>query len=342
METSLLNWIDRFPNAQILVAGEVGIDEYVFGQCRRISPEAPVPIVEVDSQEIRLGLSANVAQNIVSLGARALLVTVRGEDADGEKIESLLKQSGIESYFVNDSSRPTSRKVRVISQKQHLVRIDYEKTHFLVEKKSKEFSDLVVRHLKDCDALLIQDYGKGLWNLHTMGLIREARRHNKPVYVDPNRNTSIKTYEGATLLTPNISEAEALCGVTNSNSRVLGFDLDKLRVLAEFILKSTGADHSLITCGEWGMVGFEKSTGVFRKIDTFAREVFDVTGAGDTVIAVMAVMHCQGAPIEVCMRMANLAAGLVVGRLGASSVTPAELVAEVGRLRFNERIHGSS
>lgn len=329
-----LEFLKDISKAHLLVAGEVGIDEYLWGDCRRISPEAPVPVVEVESQSFKLGLSANVAQNLVSLGAKTSLLSVKGADRDGIKIGEMLKEAGIsEVDFIEDNSRPTLRKVRVLAQKQHVVRVDYERSHPLDAKLAKGFVERICDLLPLVDGVIVQDYGKGIWNPDTMGFIQHAKSHKKPVFVDPSRMSPVELYRGMTLSTPNIAEAETLCRIPQGKSRHIGKDDEALLKMAKQILDTTGAEHSIITCGEWGMVSVSKGESNLKRIPTFAREVFDVTGAGDTVIAVLSLMYVLGQPLARCMQVANAAAGIVVGRIGASSVTLEELRAELERLK---------
>lgn len=326
--------VEKFRDTRILVAGEIGIDEYLIGECSRISPEAPVPIVEVERRIEGMGLAGNVAHNLASLGAQVAILGISGDDSDGELLKSRLQSVGVVPYLIPDKTRPTLRKVRVIAQKQHLVRIDYERSHRLDANCAKRFRDLLLEVLQEYDALILQDYGKGVWCPDTISLISEVRRIGKAVYVDPSRKTPLPWYEGATLLTPNMMEAQCLCGATHRASKELGNDNEALRILAKQILDTVHSDYSVITCGEWGMVALQRGSNALLRIPTFAREVYDVTGAGDTVISVMALMHLQGANIESCMKVSNAAAGIVVGRLGASSVTPGELSQELNRLEL--------
>lgn len=329
-----LDFIKNFGKAHLLVAGEVGIDEYIWGHTFRISPEAPVPVVEVKSKECKLGLSANVAQNIASLGGKVTLVSVRGNDPDGEELQRMLEGAGIRNCsFVNDPSRPTLRKVRVLAQRQHVVRIDYEKSHGLDAKLAKQFTEMICDQIPHCDGVILQDYAKGLWNHDTMAFLKHAREHKKPVFVDPSRLSAAALYRGVTLLTPNTAEAEILSGFPPAPDRSsLGKDDKRLLAIAEKILADTDAEHAIITCGEYGMVSLNRGSHTLNRIPTYARDVFDVTGAGDTVISVLALMQVLGHPLTVCMQVANAAAGIVVGRVGASSVTPTELQQELERL----------
>ncbi len=330
-----MDWgiLDNLAGAHLIVAGESGIDEYVWGDTRRISPEAPVPVVEVDSQEAKLGLAANVAQNLVSLGATATLVSVKGVDADALRLEEMVRAQGIvRAVFLEDASRPTLRKVRVIAQKQHVVRVDFERSHPLDARLAKQFTDALCAELPKADGVIVQDYGKGLWNADTMAFVKEARRLKKPIFVDPSRTSPLGRYHGVTLLTPNLAEAEALSGFGHEPGRSAGADDARLRKMAERILDGTEAEHAVLTCGAYGMVSKSRD-GTWQRIPTFAREVFDVTGAGDTVVAVLALLWVLGEPLARCMTIANAAAGIVVGRIGASSVTVRELKDELERLR---------
>ncbi|MBY0369568.1 bifunctional hydroxymethylpyrimidine kinase/phosphomethylpyrimidine kinase [bacterium] len=325
--------VDKLKGAHILVAGEVGIDEYIWGDTRRISPEAPVPVVEVESQSYNLGLAANVAQNIVSLGAQTTLVSVCGMDSDGEKLQKMIADAGIrKSVFIGDPSRPTLRKVRVIAQKQHVVRVDYERCHVLDAKLAKQFTESICDLLPSSDGVIVQDYGKGLWNADTMSFVRQARDHRKPVFVDPSQSTPLTLYKGVTLLTPNVAEAETLTGFRHEPSKIAGRDDERLTRMAKRILEKTECEHALITCGAAGMITLGKNESALQRIPTFAREVFDVTGAGDTVVSVLAMAMVCEMPLAECMRLANAAAGIVVGKIGTASVTPEELRAELKRL----------
>jgi len=330
-----LDFVKSLGGVHLLVAGEVGIDEYIWGDTRRISPEAPVPVVEVSSRSLKLGLGANVAQNVVSLGGKVTLVSVRGEDEDGEKLGRMLSEAGIqESRLLADPSRPTLRKARVIAQRQHVVRIDYEKSHSLDATLAKKFSESICDQIPSCDGVILQDYGKGLWNADTVAFVSHAKAHKKPVFVDPSPATPVGLYRGVTLLTPNTSEAWALAGNGSSSFRsTIGRDDELLKKIGQKILTETEASEVIITCGEAGMVSLSNGQSGLNRIPTFARDVFDVTGAGDTVVSVLAMMMVLGHPLSRCMQVANAAAGIVVGRIGASTVTPQELVEELQRLK---------
>ncbi|MFM8269337.1 MAG: bifunctional heptose 7-phosphate kinase/heptose 1-phosphate adenyltransferase [Pseudomonadota bacterium] len=324
----------EFSSAHLLVVGEVGIDEYIWGDTHRISPEAPVPVVEVQSVDHKLGLSANVAQNLASLGVKTTLLTVCGEDDDSKTLARMVQDAKINQFqALKDSSRPTLRKVRVICQKQHVVRVDFERSHALSPQLSKQLVERICDELPKADGVIIQDYGKGLWNLDTLTFIKEAKAKKKPVFVDPSRLSPLELYQGVTLLTPNLSEAEALTGEKNLGARIQEFPKEHLEKMALKILRATDCEESIITCGSWGMVAVSKNKPNLSRIPTYARKVFDVTGAGDTVIAVLSLMKVLGKPLEDCMRVANAAAGVVVGQVGAACVSPEELKNELEHLQ---------
>lgn len=328
------DFIDKWPSVRVLVAGEVGIDEYIWGETRRISPEAPVPVVEVDSKNEKLGMAANVAQNIVSLGGRTSLLTITGDDRDAERLQDQLAASGIlQTTLLRDNSRPTLRKVRILAQKQHVVRVDYERSHQLSADIAKKFVGALDELIDGVDGIIVQDYGKGIWSSDTMQFVVRAREKGKPVFVDPSRNARLGVYRGATLLTPNLVEAEALVGAAPAASKKEAVGETRLNSMADAILERTDADHAVITCGEFGMAAKSKGSGELVQIPTFAREVYDVTGAGDTVIAVFALSMLAGASLPEAMRIANAAAGLVVGHVGTASVSMQELKDELERLR---------
>ena len=207
------------------------------------------------------------------------------------------------------------------------------KSHALDGKLAKEFTEKICDNIPMCDGVIVQDYGKGLWKPDTMSFVKQAKQHKKPVFVDPSRQSFLALYRGTTLLTPNIAEAEILCGLSPQRTKLAGKDDERLERMANQILKETDAEHAIITCGEWGMVSVSRGASSLSRIPTFARDVFDVTGAGDTVIAVLALMSVLGHPFPLCMQVANAAAGIVVAHIGAASVSPKELHVELERLQ---------
>jgi rfaE bifunctional protein kinase chain/domain len=319
--------VPNFRGLRVLVAGEVGIDEYLWGDASRVSPEAPVPVVELDRQTFHLGMAGNVAQNLSALGATPVLVSVVGADGDAEQLKALLAGAGVtDTALVVDPSRPTLRKTRVVARRQHVVRLDREKRHRLEARTARAFCEAMGAKLAEVDAVIVEDYGKGIWNRDTMAFVGRAAALGKPVFVDPNRSTPLAVYRGATLLTPNLEEAAALAKIELDDKRSFVADEGKLTELGHALLAGTDAEHAVLTLGEWGMASLSQGQSRCERIPTFAREVFDVTGAGDTVIAVVALAYARGLPLTECLRLANLAAGIVVGRVGTSAVTHEELV----------------
>jgi D-glycero-beta-D-manno-heptose-7-phosphate kinase len=295
----------------VLVVGDVMLDRYWFGEVSRISPEAPVPVVLIGKEEQRLGGAANVAWNCKELGARIHLLSVVGRDEPGTQLARLLKQHGIEASLHRDAKLDTTQKLRVIGRRQQLLRIDFEKppSSEVLAAKLEEFK----RALADCDVIILSDYGKGGLT-HITDMVRAARKAGKRVLVDP-KGDDYSRYKGASILTPNLAELREVVGTWKDEK-----DL-KSRALA--LREKLGLEALLLTRGENGMTLFKKNGSVTIKAE--AREVFDVTGAGDTVIATLAVMLAAGAKLEAAMRIANRAAGIVVGKLGTAAASRAEL-----------------
>jgi rfaE bifunctional protein kinase chain/domain len=291
------------------------LDRYWFGDVERISPEAPVPVVLVRRSEERPGGAANVARNITALSGRATLLSVVGEDEAAGSLEELLRHEKVEASLHRDASLSTTVKLRVIGQQQQLLRIDFERapSHEVLEAKLDEYE----RRVDEANAVVLSDYGKGCL-AHCTRMIEIARRHGKPVLVDP-KGSDYARYRGATVLTPNRSEFRDVAGRWRDEAD-LARRAQALR--AEFDL-----DALIVTRSEEGMSLFTAQEA-WRE-PTKAREVFDVTGAGDTVIGVLALMVAAGADLHVAMRVANHAAGIVVGKLGTAVATREELVASL-------------
>ena len=287
------------------------LDRYWFGDVSRISPEAPVPVVLIRSEDERLGGAANVAWNCKELGARTRLLSVVGKDEPGAKLAKLLKQKGIDASLHRDAKLDTTLKLRVIGRRQQLLRIDFERppSREVLASKLQEFKQA----LPECDVVILSDYGKG-GLAHIAEMIRSARRAGKRVLVDP-KGDDYARYKGASLITPNVAELREVVGRWQ--------DEKDLRSRAQALRGKLGLEALLLTRGEDGMTLFTKTR--IKTIGAEAREVFDVTGAGDTVIAALAVMLAAGAGLEDAVRIANRAAGIVVGKLGTATATPAEL-----------------
>ena len=296
---------------RILVVGDVMLDRYWFGEVSRISPEAPVPVVKVERTEERPGGAANVARNCAALGAKASLLSVVGADEAGQTLARLLADEGIETSLHEDAELSTTIKLRVVARQQQLLRIDFENcpAHEVLRAKLADFE----RQLPRCDAVILSDYGKG-GLAHIGEMIRLARGQGKPVLVDPKGEDFVR-YAGATLLTPNRAELRQVIGRWSSEA--------ELQEKAMRLRESLRLDALLVTRSEEGMSLFED--GQARHEPAQAREVYDVSGAGDTVIASMAVMLASGADLHQAMRIANRTAGIVVGKLGTAVVTLDEL-----------------
>lgn len=312
--------LNKLKSKRILVFGDVGIDRYTVGQVERISPEAPVPIVFVQEEKLKLGLAANVADNIQALGAVPILVGVIGKDHSGSTFKALLKETGIPSqYLVTDSQRRTILKERIVSERQQLLRVDYENGSVISAKTEGLLFKQLERAIKKCDALIIEDYAKGTLSTKLMKkFLKLARDHQKLVAVDPNSRSLSGFYQGAKIFTPNTKEAEALSGIKIK-------DLKTLKQAGEYLQVQTKAEHVVITRGKEGMAIISGAKSDVRLIPTYAREVYDVSGAGDTVISVLTLALSAGATIEEACVLGNLAAAVEVGKRGTATVTPQEI-----------------
>ncbi len=297
--------------ARVLVVGDVMLDRYWFGEVERISPEAPVPVVRVNLSEDRLGGAANVARNVVALGGQATLIGVVGRDDGGAVLAALAREAGIVPAFVEDADAPTTMKMRVLGRQQQLLRVDFERTPSAAAQ--ARVAEQVIAALPGHDVVVLSDYAKGVL-AHVEPLIEAARARGCIVLVDP-KGDDYARYRGASLVTPNRSEMREAVGAWR--------DEDDLNERAQRLREALGLDALLVTRSEQGMTLF---TGEGRDhVEAQAREVFDVSGAGDTVIATLALMRACGLDLHAAMRWANLAGGIVVGKLGTSTVTPAEL-----------------
>ena len=301
----------QFAKTNLLVVGDVMLDRYWFGDSDRISPEAPVPVVQVSKVDERLGGAANVARNVAALGANTTILGVVGEDEAGNRIHELLKQSGVNSQLEVDPKVPTTVKLRVIARQQQLIRLDFEETpsQTALEQKLARFE----KALGTADVLVLSDYGKGALS-QVAAMIEYARAQNKVILVDP-KGEGYEKYRGATVITPNRSELRQVVG--------RWADEDDLTRRAQDLRRSLGIQALLLTRSEEGMSLFTDQ-GVSH-VRAQAREVFDVSGAGDTVIATLAVALAAQWPLDRAMALANRAGGIVVGKLGTATVTSEEL-----------------
>jgi rfaE bifunctional protein kinase chain/domain len=301
----------RLGRARVLVVGDAMLDRYLFGEVDRISPEAPVPIVRVTRQEERLGGAANVALNVKSLGTQVTLLTVVGDDEPARRLQQLLKEHGVHAILGQDAKLYTCVKLRIIGRAQQLVRVDFENTpdHEVLADILADFTRVVSEH----DAVLFSDYGKG-GLAHIPRMIELARGAGKSVLVDP-KGRDYSRYAGATVITPNRAELAQVIGPWDSEAQ--------LYERAQSLRETHHLEGLLLTRSEEGMSLFDASG--HTQVPAQAREVFDVTGAGDTVIATMAAMLACGMGLREALPIANRAGGIVVGKFGTATVTYEEL-----------------
>jgi D-glycero-beta-D-manno-heptose-7-phosphate kinase len=303
----------RIAAARVLVVGDAMLDRYWHGAVERISPEAPVPVVKVAREEERIGAAANVAYNVSTLGAQASFLGVVGDDEPGHRLESLLKETGIHTHLKRDTGLRTTVKLRVIGRQQQLLRMDFENEpdHEVLALQTEAFAQLLPRQ----DAVLFSDYGKG-GLAHIPSMIEAARAAGKPVLIDP-KGSDYSRYRGATVITPNRAEMQDVVGRWHGE--------DDLNARAQRLRSELGIDALLLTRSEEGMTLFDAEGELHVKAQ--AREVFDVTGAGDTVIAALATMVAAGLALREAVPIANRAGGIVVGKFGTATVSYEELFA---------------
>jgi D-beta-D-heptose 7-phosphate kinase/D-beta-D-heptose 1-phosphate adenosyltransferase len=308
--------IPTFKQASVLVVGDIMLDQYWYGPTQRISPEAPVPVVKINQEEHRPGGAANVALNIASIGGRVTLAGITGEDEAAQHLKKQLSALNINCEFDQQKNIPTITKLRVMSRNQQLIRLDFEESLNDVDKKALE--EKVAAQLESHDLLLLSDYSKGTLS-DVQSLITLAKNQGKAVLVDP-KGTDFERYRGATLLTPNLSEFEAVVGECKTENDIV--------TKGQALLVQLDLDAMLVTRSEQGMTLLRRDHEEFH-LPTRAREVYDVTGAGDTVIATLALAIAAKAEYTQASALANMAAGIVVGKLGTSTVSEAELLAEI-------------
>lgn len=320
---------DSLKNKRVIVVGDVGLDHYLMGDVNRLSPEAPVPILDVRSEEKRLGLSANVAANIASLGGVAELVAVVGEDSESQELKSLLKEANVDpSRLVVDSERPTTRKTRLLSGQHHIARVDFERKTTLSAAIQKKVLQQVEESLPGSDVLILQDYGKGvIGEKLSQNIITTCKEHGVRVLVDPYKTTSLATYRGAHLMTPNRPESFQLA---QQSQPLIKDRLDQVEDVGKMLMSAIESNTMVITLGGEGMALFEG--GKMTRIPTFAQDVFDVTGAGDTVIASIALGLAAGLSLYESCSIANLAAGVVVAQVGCVYCTQEDLESFILRM----------
>jgi len=304
---------EKLAQARVLVVGDVMLDRYWYGAVERISPEAPVPVVRITREEERSGGAANVAYNVVMLGAQASLLSVVGEDEASHKLEALLGATGIRTRFGRDADMQTTVKLRVIGRQQQLLRLDFENTPKteLLASQTAAFAALLPEH----DVVLFSDYGKG-GLAHVSDMIARARADAKPILIDP-KGTDFSRYKNASIITPNQTEMQQVIGPWADES--------ELQAKTENLRQQLQLDAVLLTRSDEGMTLFDEQGRLH--VNAQAREVFDVTGAGDTVIATLAALMAASLSAREALPLANRAAGLVVGKFGTATVSYEELFA---------------
>ena len=311
--------LNQFTGKTILVVGDVMLDEFIWGKVGRISPEAPVPIVEVVNETYRLGGAANVAANIRELGGKPVPIGVLGKDETGNRVLELMKELEIEGFAVARDDRPTTLKTRIIAHNQQIVRADWESRQALSPQLNLALSTAFVKFLPQASAMIVSDYDKGVVNRELLStILPKAKAAGVPVFLDPKVHHA-DYYRPITVITPNQREAELLTGMSIR-------DQGALEEAGEKLLEKFECEYVLITCGEEGMALFDHT--VSHHLPTYAREVFDVTGAGDTVIATLALARAAGATMEESAILANHAAGIAVGKIGTATVTREELLSD--------------
>ena len=300
----------------ILVIGDLMIDHYLWGSCERISPEAPVPVVDIKSETTVLGGAGNVINNLVSLGAEVGVLSVVGNDAVANELKYILDETGAKSFLTEQAGRKTSKKSRLMAAKSQIVRYDHESKNDISFESVKKIFSKFQEIINGYDIILLSDYGKGvLTDTLTKEIIEYASKYDKKVLVDP-KGTDYSKYKGAYLLTPNKKEAQIASGIEIDSSDTLEFALKRLKDIAALT-------YSVITLSEDGIAILNDNNVITKP--TVAREVYDVTGAGDTVLASLGFALCLQDDIEIAVEFANLAAGVVVGKLGSATVSLDEI-----------------
>lgn len=317
-EKRLAEIFNNFENKNIGIIGDLMLDRYLWGNVSRISPEAPVPIVEIDEESNRLGGAANVANNIKSLGGNAKIYGVIGDDDDGKILFNVLKNSGFEvEGVISDKTRPTTVKTRVIAHKQHVVRVDRENRREISHEVETKILSILRTHISDLDAVIIEDYNKGVVTKNLIkGIIELCNKNGVIVNVDPKYNNFFE-YKNVTVFKPNRKETEDALGMKLTNE-------ESYRQAADRIMELLRANSIIITRGEEGM-SIRMNGGEFFTIPTTARKVADVSGAGDTVISTLTIAMAAGATVQEAAILANTAGGIVCGEVGIVPINKKEL-----------------
>ena len=315
---TLLNIVEDFSKSSVLVLGDIVLDCYIWGSVDRICPEAPVPVVDVKRESSMLGGAGNVVANLRMLGSNVSLCGVVGDDDDGKAIIKQLEERNVRrDGVIVDRTRPTTKKTRIVAGHQQVVRFDHETKVRIAAEVTASVARYLDNHWDRFDAIIVSDYGKGVIHPELLRHIQQARKKRpKIISVDP-KERNMPFYKGVSLITPNKKEASAAAG------RPIETEED-LREVGGSIIQKLKCDHLVITLGSEGMALFQKHNE-YIKIPTFAKEVFDVSGAGDTVVSVLTLALCSGASLPEAALLANTAAGIVVGKIGTASVSAEEL-----------------
>jgi D-beta-D-heptose 7-phosphate kinase/D-beta-D-heptose 1-phosphate adenosyltransferase len=318
--------VEKLRDRRVLVVGDVMIDEYLRGEVQRVSPEAPVPVLDLRATEHRLGGAANTAANLARLGAQVTLAGVVGNDDGASVLQRALAQAGITARLSIDGARPTTRKTRLVAGGQQIARVDTELRHPISGDVERDLAAAITAELERAEAVILSDYGKGVITHElAQATIRGGRRRNVPVVVDPKQR-DFSIYAGAAVITPNLHELEHATGQTVTT-------LEEIDAAAARLAGALAGTALLVTRGAAGMTVYRDGIRGAHAAAT-AREVFDVTGAGDTVVATLTLGLAAGLSLEDAMILASLAAGISVSRRGTSTVGPDELAAAVAAARL--------
>lgn len=329
-KTRLIEAIERFPHCRVMVIGDLMLDVFIWGEVRRISPEAPVPVVEVNGETKCLGGAANVAHNLASLGAIPHPAGVIGDDEAGAKILELFSEKSVATVgIIEEKGRPSSVKTRIIARNQQVVRYDRESRHAPDRKSLERLIDFIGKTLPHSDVVIVSDYAKGVVCARLIDELRTLTSGKIPVVVDP-KVQNFDLYRSFTTVTPNHHEAALISGIPI-------VDEESLHAAGRKLLRKLGCENLLITRGKDGMSIFRNGDTAFHSIPHFARQVYDVTGAGDTVAAVLALGAAAGLSIIDSSILANLAAGIVVGEVGTAAVSAGTLTAALEQMEQEHR-----
>ena len=314
--------INALSKTKVLVVGDLMMDVFVWGKVQRISPEAPVPVVDVVNESYRLGGAANVVNNLVSLGTKVFVTGVIGNDEMGRQLIKEIRKLGVHPEgIIVETNRPTTVKTRIIAHNQQVVRVDREKRHPIEEDTVFQMLDFVKKHISKIDAILVSDYAKGVICPNLMEGLKELAQKNEILLTVDPKVKNFPLFEGVNIITPNHFEAMQVCGFNG----IMDITQEMVQEAGKILLSNFKTQAVLITQGELGMTLFEKN-GEITYIPAMAKKVYDVTGAGDTVIATLTAAWASGASLKTAAILANLAAGIVVGEVGTATVSREQLI----------------